>query len=358
MNQFIRLKCPTTLPWLLMCLSILGCGRTDHKKSKPDVGTILPDLHWSRFDQVLMNLDTTAPAVQVQGYCNEHAVFCDLFFKQLLLMPYDLQKLDASWTHELLSFMRDPLLQDAMQKSLQSLPPDEALQKEFGRSTQYFQYYFPNLGVPRFYTCWTGFGYGNFIFESDPGVDGLGISLEFFAGPAMDYKLVDPQNPVFSNYLTRTFNADHLLSKTWDAWLEDKIPVNPKSQLLDFVVQRGKKVYILEHLLPEAHDTVLFEYTPQQLKWCRENKQEIWSYFLSQKLLYTTEMIKISKYIHPSPNAPGMPPEAPGRTASFIGYELVKAYMKNHPEKNLMDLLQVEDSQTFLQQARFKPRND
>lgn len=341
--------------WLFVCLVYMAC---QPNQGKPDINHLPEKLNWFRFDQVLHSKDTPALIMNLRQFCKEHPVFCDLYFKQILLLPYSLDSLPDASKGEFFQILWDPVLQKAMQTAESTLPDEAELKTQLAKSTQYFQFYFKELQVPTFYTLYSGFTYANFIFEEHPGQEALGISLEFFAGPEFQYKMVDPENPVFSDYLTRTFNADHILTKTWDAWLEDKIPVNPGEQLLDYIIQRGKKMYILEHLLPEISDTARFEFTPKQLDWCKKNKVEIWSYFLSQKLLYSSEMIRISKYINPSPNAPGMPTEAPGRTGVYIGYELVKSYMQNHPEQSLSSLLEPMDSQEFLKQARFKPRNE
>ena len=232
------------------------------------------------------------------------------------------------------------------------------VEKDLQRSLQFFKYYFPGLPEPSFYTLVSDFAYANFIFEEGRGKDALGIGLEFFLGKSMDYKALDPENPAFSEYLTRSFNRDHLVSKTWDAWLEDRVPLAPSQQLLDYILQRGKKIYLLTKLLPEAPDTVLFEMSSTQLNWCRKNRLDIWSYFLSNNLLYSSELLKINKYINPSPHSPGMPEDAPGRTGAFIGYEIIKSYMDQNPGIKPMDLLIPGDSQQLLDRARFKPRND
>jgi len=51
-----------------------------------------------------------------------------------------------------------------------------------------------------------------------------------------------------------------------------------------------------------------------------------------------------------------MPPEAPGRTANWIGWKIVKAYMNRHPEVTPADLLNIKESQKILDGSRYKPR--
>ena len=72
------------------------------------------------------------------------------------------------------------------------------------------------------------------------------------------------------------------------------------------------------------------------------------------KVLGTID-IKIQKYIGPSPGSPGMPAEAPGNTASWLGWQIVKSYMKAHPQTTLPQLLEMKDAQAILDQSGYRP---
>lgn len=64
------------------------------------------------------------------------------------------------------------------------------------------------------------------------------------------------------------------------------------------------------------------------MDWVRNNELEIWSFFTEQNLIYETNVNRINKYINPSPDSPGMPADAPGQTANYIGYQMITAYME------------------------------
>jgi len=57
-----------------------------------------------------------------------------------------------------------------------------------------------------------------------------------------------------------------------------------------------------------------------------------------------------------SPNSPGMPSDAPGRTANWTGWQIVKAYMKRNPKITLSQLIEETDAQQILTKAKYKPR--
>ena len=51
-----------------------------------------------------------------------------------------------------------------------------------------------------------------------------------------------------------------------------------------------------------------------------------------------------------------MPTEAPGRTGDYIGWQIIRAYMKRYPETTLSDLIKMNDSQTILEKSKYKPK--
>jgi hypothetical protein len=50
-----------------------------------------------------------------------------------------------------------------------------------------------------------------------------------------------------------------------------------------------------------------------------------------------------------------MPKAAPGRTANWLGWQMVKSYMKRFPETTFEELINMQDSQALMDQSRYKP---
>jgi hypothetical protein len=82
----------------------------------------------------------------------------------------------------------------------------------------------------------------------------------------------------------------------------------------------------------------------------------MWAHFLKEELLYSTDFQKFRKLVDYSPSSPGMPPEAPGRTANYMGLKIVEAYMRRYPDLGLQGLTELQDAQYILEQSRYKPR--
>src|SRR5690606_40895769 len=118
-----------------------------------------------------------------------------------------------------------------------------SIREDFATAFRYLQYYFPGNRVPNVYTLISGFGFFPFIFE-DGDRDGLGISLEMFLGSDFPYKSFAGNDPMFSDYLVRTFNKDHLVKKTLDVLVDDLKGPPSGDRLLDLMLHNGIKLYI------------------------------------------------------------------------------------------------------------------
>jgi uncharacterized protein YjaZ len=106
----------------------------------------------------------------------------------------------------------------------------------------------------------------------------------------------------------------------------------------------------------EVPDTVLLEYTGEQMDWLRSNEKEMWSFYFKNDWFYTTDQYIIKRLVNPAPNSMAlkMPAAAPGRTANYLGYRIVKSYLKRFPETTVEELLNT-DAQKILEASKFKP---
>jgi len=331
-------------------ITIVACKNNDDQPL-PDIDQSAIDFKFIEFDEELFLLDTTDLDDSLIAIRAKYPAFSELFFKSILPVKDEQGNISSQILSE---FLTDPSLRDL--KDTVSLLVDKGqLKSQFQEAFKYARHYLPNLKTPNIYTLISGFAYQRFLFEDEEG-DALGVGLDFFLGEDYPYKKIDPKNPSFSAYQTRTFNEDHIVKKVLDIWIEDKIAPPAKNNLVSHMITNGKKLYILDKLLPTVSDTVIMEYTKDQLDWADNNQHQIWSYFFNQDLFYETNLRRLNKYISPSPDSPGMPPEAPGRIANYMGWQIVKTYMNRYPDKGLEMLIMENDAQKILDLSKFKPR--
>lgn len=337
--------------WFVLLFAFFTSCSSDKSKNIPDVSGI--DLDWQlvRYDQEMLALDSSGGVVDAEPLFIKFPLFSELYFRDILGLRTSADSLPA---------LAGQLLAQAefrhwIDTCSQVFPDLDAQKQQFDQSLRLLKYYFPEKQTPRIYTLVSEFSIGNFIFQDMDGRDALGIGLDFFLGPEFPYTAMAKDFPAFSHYLSRSFTPEHMCRKTMAVVVDDMTPAYPPANLLDAMILEGKKMYVLEHLVPFVHDTVLWEFTPDQMNWVRENEGAVWRHLLQEDLLYSTDRTLIQKLTLASPNSPGMPLEAPGRTAAFTGYRIIQAYHRRTPDASLEDILRLSDAQEILTRARYKP---
>ena len=121
------------------------------------------------------------------------------------------------------------------------------------------------------------------------------------------------------------------------------------------MIHQGKLMYFVDAMLPEMHDSLKIGYTKLQLDWCKKNEAQMWSQLIEYKMLYSNKRMDIIRYINASPTTSGFPLESPGRTGVWIGWQVVRQYMKKFPEKTLADLMQNSNYQQILNDSKYFP---
>ncbi len=334
----------------------ISACESEEKTNIPDVSDIQIDLDFTRFEQLLF-ADTTISAAVIKKLKEDHSAFADVYFNHVFPGADDIviedeeqqiQKMQATIRHP-----RTQWLYDTVQ---QIFPDLSMLEKDLTSAFQFAKYYFPDKKTPKIYTTISDFGYFPFVYAEDSLRDGIGISLEMFLGDTFPYLAYTGLNNAFSNYLTRSYNKDYVVRRTLEVWVDDIAGPPAANRLLDLMIHNGKKLYILESLMPYMPDTVIMDYSSKAMAWVKANEKQVWYHFTTNEMLYETSMRKLQKHLGPSPSSPGMPPEAPGNTASWLGWQIVKSYMRNNPGTTLPELLAIDDAQYILDKSGYRPR--
>ena len=77
---------------------------------------------------------------------------------------------------------------------------------------------------------------------------------------------------------------------------------------------------------------------------------------MEQELLYSNPNLEVRKFIGEGPFTAGFPEQAPAKLGHFIGWQMVKKYMKQKPELTLVQLMEDGDAQELLNQSKYKPK--
>lgn len=298
----------------------------------------------TRIEQILCDSPSGEASSGLSKILKEYPVFSDVFFNQVIF-PQNTRAIELDTLVR--NYCASPAIRHLIDTTTIIFPDLKELEEKFGVLNAYFNYYFPEEERPRYFTYVSEFGLGN--FTASAGVTGIG--LDFFLGK--DYPYYDPA--VFPKYRVRTMTPDYVAASTALALAESLLPDITEGNMLDFMIRNGKVLYIASRILPDEEMYKLCLYTPEEMRWVEENELDIWSFFLDLGYFYDRDLRNFQKYISPAPASPGMPEDAPGRVANWTGFRIIEAYMKNHPEIEMSEMVADTDFQKIMDESNYKP---
>jgi hypothetical protein len=339
---------------VILLLFITSCG---DQIEVPDISHIEVEVDFYRFDQDFNNLDTLNFVKSISELDTKYPNFAPLFYTRILPLVSPTDPNNKSLLGANVSKYLNDSFAESLYDTVQIVFPNlDTEQKDLETALRYLKYYFPERGDLSVYAFISEFGYQTFIFPDGEGKDGLGLGLDMFLGVDYPYKALIIKNATFSDYITRSFNQEHLVKKLMDSVIDDLAGESMGERLLDKIIVSGKKQYLLDKVLPYTPDSIKWEFTSQQMDWVKGNEVNIYVHILSEDLLYETRTKKIKSLIDYSPSSKGMPPESPGRTANYIGYKIVDRFM-DRTKINLDSLIRIQDAQFILDNSKYKPLN-
>jgi len=126
--------------------------------------------------------------------------------------------------------------------------------------------------------------------------------------------------------------------------------------LIEQMVEKGKRWYLLDKFLPGIPDTIKTGYTKEQLDWCTENEGLIWSYIVKNEDLNSLNPTIIQTYIGESPFTQGFSQESsPGNIGQWIGWQIIKKFISKNPGMKPEEIMNM-DASKIIAEAKYKPK--
>ena len=160
---------------------------------------------------------------------------------------------------------------------------------------------------------------------------------------------------LFPAYISRKFSPEYIPVNALKNIVDDLYPENTTGKsLVEKMVEKGKRLYLLDKFLPHTADTLKIGYTEKQLKGSYDNEGLIWNFILTNSLAYNTDPSIIKGYIGEAPNTAELGEGSPGYIGLFIGRQIVRKYMEKYPETTLADLMKLEPKKLF-ELSKYRP---
>jgi gliding motility-associated lipoprotein GldB len=334
---------PRLRPWLstavlaALLLFQSACGRDEKCEMPADIAAVKAPVQLERLEKPFFQLKTPADA---QRFMDQQPLFAR-YFLQRPKYPSD-----AALQQTLLKLATNPGLQRLGQQADSTFRNTEQWQGELQRFFQHVRYYFPDFRVPQAKTFVSGLSQDIFANDSL-----LVISTDFFVGPTAVYR------PNVPNYILRRYRPEYVMPTVALAVSSKYNQKNlTNTTMLGEMIQNGKALYFAEKTLPCLDDTLLIGFPAKDLQNVNFNEAKIWGHFLQKNILYTTNPFLIQKYVGERPNVPEIDKTCPGRVGSWVGWQIVRKYMADHPNVTLAQLMASKDPQRILSESHYRPR--
>ena len=309
----------------LLLLAMVSCKKDDNIET--EIAQIELELLVERFDRAF---DEATP----EDLPKLKSTFPFLFSKRI---P------DSVWLYR----MNDSLQQVLFSEVNTHLNDFKTIENDLHKLFQHLKYYNKSFSVPRVITLTNDVDYRNKVIVTDTI---LLIALDNYLGENHEFYGDIPR------YKTQNMIADQIVPDVATAYAERFIYQAQKKTLLDDMVFFGKQLYFLDKVIPFKSDEEKIGYTAMQLEFAKLNEAQIWTHLIEKEYLFSTDSSLPARFIADAPFTKfylELDRESPGRLGRYIGWQIVRAYMKNN-DVTLMDMLNASPTEIF-NKSNYKP---
>ena len=285
--------------------------------------------------------DVTVDRFDVDFYNSTETTLGATKMKYPMLFP---KEADSVWIAKINNKDERELFNET-QKQFKSL---KTLEEQLEDLFKHIKYYNPKFKIPRVITMLTNIDYDNRVVIADSLVL---ISLDAYLGGNHDFYNDYPQ------YVKQNNTKEHIIVDVANEFVNKQVQKNRNRKFLDKMIDEGKKMYMLDSYLPEITDREKIGYSEEKFQWALHSEEEVWKYFISKDLLYSTDLKLNQRFLDIAPFSKfylGEDNLSPGRIGVYIGWQIVRSYMRNN-DVSLSELMKTKEEDIFLK-SKYKPK--
>lgn len=330
---------------LLICFALFSCTS---KNNAPDVSNVKLDLQTKRFEKALFTMDTIHFNQSMNKLVADYPEFAPLFFREIL-------NVDPRWSPDTTAMYIKGFISSykPVYDSAEILFPDFKQETgELKEVLQYVKHYFPEYKLPEEIVTYVGpvDGVGDAITPN-----ALLVGLHQHLGEEYSMYSMDIVRQTYASYITRKFTPEYIPVNAAKNIVLDMYPETEEDKSLVIkMVENGKRLYCMQQFLPNTDEYLIIGYTKMQLERSYSSEAQIWELFLQNNMLQSIDDNLIKNYIGDSPKTQELGEGSPGNIGSFVGWQIVKKYMKDHSSLGLKDLMAKPADEIF-REAKYKP---
>ncbi|UEG51172.1 hypothetical protein LK994_06750 [Ferruginibacter lapsinanis] len=332
---------------LALFISVLAFSCNNSSKT-PDVSNIKVELSTKRFEQELFKIDSANLSTQLEQLIAKYPSFGENYLSTILgadpRWPMDST---AAYVGGFINSYK--YLYDTSQLIFKNF---DRYEKEIKKGLQFVKYYFPQYKTPNKIITYIGpvDGYGDILAD-----DAFLVGLQQHLGKTYSLYKSTLVQETYAEYISNRFEPEYISINCLKNITDDLFPEkNEDKPLVNQMIEKGKRLYLLSKFLPDVDEYKLIGYTKEQLADCYNHEAVIWDLFVKNSYLQVTDKNITKNYVDEGPKTQELGEKAPGNIGSFCGWQIVKKYMEKHNEISLPQLM-ATDAETIFQETKYKP---
>lgn len=329
--------------FLLLSLVIVfsACHRNP---LKIDVSKINLALDIKRLDQDIFSVQPGNERGAIQRLEQTYGAFFDVYNQDVIALGHSSDSLYPEYLH---AFLTDTIRVMSHIKIDSVFNDLTDLEKKINDGFRHYKYYFPDRGIPKVITMISGFNQ-SMVMTSDA----IGVSLDNYLGIGCRFYTMLG----LPAYKRANMHKDKIPTDLLYSWgISEFVFDDTNNNLLSEMIYEGKMLYFLDAMYPDEPDSLKTGISAGKLEWCKKNEAGMWTYLVEHKLLFSTDRMNIIRFTGPAPFTSSFTTESPGRTGVWIGWQIVKQYMKKNPAITLPELMADNNYQKILNSSGYSP---
>ncbi len=330
---------------LLILILISACLLIGCKDNKEENCAFIPEVSEAGINLQIESLEDSMPAITTKAelvrFFAHHPTLRDYFFNRPAYPD------DSVFINELYNRFTNPHIDTLLMETKKVFGDLSELKSEFRQAFANIKYYYPDFIPPKVTTVITGLEGDLFVSDSL-----IIVGLDYFLGPKAKYK------PNMYDYMLRRYQKNFIVPSVMLLYGIDnrfnKTRVEDKTVLADMVAF-GKAYYFAKRTMPCVPDSIFIAYTQEEITGSRKNEGLIWYRFLEDQVLYQTSHQVKQKFIDERPKTIEVGEKCPGRIGTWVGWQIVNAYMERNPETTLPQLMALPNADKLFKDSKYKP---
>ena len=312
--------------------------------SVPDVSNIKIDDKIVRMDEIIFEKDVEQIDKWLPEVSEEYSSFMSIYTSQVIIAGGLNSRQYIRKMKYFIVYTNTFEIDKAIKENFVNF---NEIEEKVNNSLKFYKYYYPKGEIPKIYSFISGFNQSVII-----GPDFIGVGLDKYLGKNSHFY----DRMKTANYIRYKANKNFIPADLMRALAYYKYDYPDETvNLLNKIIYEGKIQYFVDKMLPYDNDTLKIAYKPEQIEWCKNNEENVWTWFVENRKLMSTDFMEIKKYCDEAPFTSDFSKESPGRIGVWIGWQIVRSYMEHNKDITLPELMAEDDFQKIMNMSKYNP---